>query len=246
MNINSIETCVKTIIKSADNSGTTKDIKDIAKAVTKPCIEQAKPQEEFFCHKVWKNVLEGERRGKKHEVDDHGKLNALNSMFVSPHCGMLPMKKLSMLENKSFNDIIESADFDFKCLKPIDKDITVYRGIANKPEFFKLPHAMFEKSYNAKAGDKIIMKEYAYSATDKDYATHYTGGEKSIMYEIEVPKGSKVSLTCTTESALNHEAGNECVFPRNSQFEVLDKQIDKNGVARIKIKYIQPDESWLG
>ena len=60
------------------------------------------------------------------------------------------------------------------------------------------------------------------------------------VYEIEVPKNSRVSRT-------GNETCDEIVFPRSSQFECIGteriKDADKD-YLHVKLRYIQPKEPW--
>ena len=80
------------------------------------------------------------------------------------------------------------------------------------------------------------MKEYAYATPDINYAKVYLPNNKGITYEIEIPKGARVSRT-----------QKEVVFPRSSKFECVDtKRIkdENNDYLQVKLRYILPDESW--
>ena len=84
------------------------------------------------------------------------------------------------------------------------------------------------------------MKEYSYATSNKSYATGYLTNNRGIMYEIEVPKNSRVSRT-------GNETCDEIVFPRSSQFECIGteriKDADKD-YLHVKLRYIQPKEPW--
>lgn len=55
---------------------------------------------------------------------------------------------------------------------------------------------------------------------------------RTIMYEIHLPKGAKVSR--------NLEHGGEVVMPRGAQYKVLDKKVAQNGDIEVALEYILP------
>ena len=200
-----------------------------------------------FCSEFWGNVQDaGELRFfDRSSVPHHSKLNTFNHILVRPYEEIFAgemQKTSSLLEGKSPYEILKETDIAFKRLKPTEENITVYRCIGEKPDFFK-EYALYKKACNIKVGEKLTMPEYAYAASDKNYAMVYAANNRGIMYEIVVPKGSKVSLT---DKLVNGKLpdGNECVFPRSSHFECLEKTIDENGLIHIKLKYLIPKENW--
>ena len=76
------------------------------------------------------------------------------------------------------------------------------------------------------------MPEYAYATSDINYAKVYLPNDKGILYDIEIPSGSRISLT-------GYGKNNEIVFPRASRFECIGKE-EANGTTIIKLKYVQP------
>ena len=83
-------------------------------------------------------------------------------------------------------DAISLSDREFKMLKPIRKNLTLWRGIEGNYVFPE----RFQKAYNAKAGDIIYMPEYAYASELKMHAERFANG---LLYEITVPRGAKLS-----------------------------------------------------
>lgn len=83
------------------------------------------------------------------------------------------------------------------------------------------------------------MKEYAYATSDINYANGYLTNNRGILYDIEIPKGARVSVVG------DNSATNEIVFPRSSKFECVGKehvQDANNDYMKIKLKYILPPE----
>ena len=122
-------------------------------------------------------------------------------------------------------DAISLSDREFKMLKPIRKNLTLWRGIEGNYVFPE----RFQKAYNAKAGDIIYMPEYAYASQLKMHAERFA---KGLLYEITVPKGAKLSKK------------SNYIFPRYSKFECLAVE-DKEYYRLIKIKYLPKKESML-
>ena len=60
----------------------------------------------------------------------------------------------------------------------------------------------------------------------------YLNNKKGIMYEIEIPEGSRISIK-------GYEINNEIVFPRCSQFECLETE-QQGEVLLVKLRYIKP------
>ena len=110
--------------------------------------------------------------------------------------------------------------------------IHAFRSIGEKPDFFS-EYKLYKKRLDIKKGETIDMKEYAYATSDIDYARGYLTNNKGILYDIEIPKGSKVSVTGA------NTATNEVVFPRSSKFECVGKEHVKdanNDYVKIKLK----------
>ena len=122
-------------------------------------------------------------------------------------------------------DAISLSDREFKLLKPIRKNLTLWRGIEGNYVFPE----RFQKAYNAKAGDIIYMPEYAYASELKMHAERFANG---LLYEITVPRGAKLSKK------------SNYIFPRYSKFECIGVE-DKEDYRLIKLKYLPKKESLL-
>ncbi len=188
-----------------------------------------------FCHQYWEMAKKegGLNPSNKTSVSMHWDLNGINHHFInSPHPEH--MNQTFMNTGKTPRQMITLTDFEFKTLKPTEKDLKVFRCIGEKPHFFS-EYKLYSKRLNIKKGDIIDMKEYAYATSDKSFANRYLANEKGITYEIDIPKGSKVS------EIIHHDKSNEIVFPRSSKFECLGTSHTENGL-HIKLKYLIPKE----
>ena len=125
-------------------------------------------------------------------------------------------------------DAISLSDREFKLLKPIRKNLTLWRGIEGNYVFPE----RFQKAYNAKAGDIVYMPGYAYASAEKWYAEGYSDrqGKRGILYEIVIPKGAKLSKKSSY------------IFPRYSKFECTGVE-EKEKYKLIKLKYLPKKDS---
>lgn len=120
----------------------------------------------------------------------------------------------------------------------MEQKLNVYRCIGEKPDCFS-EYPLYLKRLGVKKGDIIDMKEYAYATSDISYAKVYMPNNRGVLYEIEVPKGAKVSRT----GIIGEQ--DEIVFPRSSKFECVDvKQVKdvNNDYLNVKLKYIVPED----
>lgn len=204
--------------------GSFSSIKPLIKKLPKIAIEP-------FCPKWWKDVELKYYRRSCGNVTYHGYLNGINHHLTT---GVNP----SGLRQQFFNtgitpkDMIEITDAEFKALPKTKETIRAFRCVGKKPEVFKQDYARYTKSLNVKKGDIITMPEYAYATSDINYAKVYLPDDKGILYDIEIPGGSRISLT-------GYGKNNEIVFPRASRFECIGKE-EANGTTIIKLKYVQP------
>ncbi len=141
-------------------------------------------------------------------------------------------------ENPAWSKVIEmmnKADEEFKKLpKSIFKQ-TFYRGMISTPDNVE---DGVKTIRNAKIGD-IINPDfgYAYVSAKKSVAEDYAFFDRpewqgnKVFMKIIAPKGSQLSRKPTHL--------NEAVFPRNSQYKVIDKN-EENGIVRVVLKYILP------
>lgn len=206
-----------------------------AQVPQRPLLE-SKP---LFCHEYWKACQEQRviRQTNKESVSLHGDLNNINHHFINAP-NPKNMNEIAVNEMTP-REMIRLTDMEFKELKPTEKTLNVFRCIGEKPDFF-YEYKLYNKRLGVKKGDIIDMKEYPYATSNKNYATGYLTNNHGIVYEIEVPKGSRVSRT-------GNETCDEIVFPRSSKFECTGTEHIKdsdNDYLRVKLRYIQPNEPW--
>ena len=207
----------------------------VQNSVTKKVV----PEKDLFCQQFWKKCKDESLlpRCNKSSVSLHGHLNGINHNFIrSPYPESLDEV---FYDGMTPRDMIFLTDLEFKALKPTAQKITAFRCIGKKPEFFS-EYPLYLKRTQIKKGDIIDMKEYAYATSDINYARGYLGNNKGILYEIEIPEGSRVSL-------VGRGINNEIVFPRSSQFKCTDvKQVKDaiNDYIHVKLSYILPKELW--
>ena len=190
-------------------------------------ISQASP----FCQDFFQNTNIEAFTPRGTSVEYHGYLNGINHHLTRGG-------NLEHLEQTFFGldvspkEIIRITDFEFKLLPKIKEPIIAYRCIGEKPEFFKADYARYVKSLSVKKGDIVTMPEYAYSTSDINYAKCYLPNDKGIIYEIEYPIGSRISIK-------GLGTNNEITAPRCSRYECLDNS-SQDGITTIRLRYIQP------
>lgn len=219
---NGISSIKKTISTATDVQ------KKIANHLAKhPEAAKIKP----LCQEFWEGVDFKRYYRRCGNVTYHGNLNGINHHLTT---GSNPEGLRIVFFNTGVTpkEMIEVTDVEFKVLPKTTKTIIGYRCVGEKPEFFKQDYARYIKSKKVKKGDIITMPEYAYATSDKGYAEIYLNNGCGIMYEIEIPPESRISLT-------GHGINNEIVFPRSSKFECIDVE-ERGNITFIKLKYIKP------
>ena len=148
------------------------------------------------------------------------------------------IKKVLSTEN-----LIKNLDKEFEQLPPLEHDCIVYKGVSEHPDcMIKGYNKAFELMEKSNVGDIVIPDTaYTYTAFERSTAEHW-GGEgarhvgrnkeeyRIMMYEIHIPKGSKVSR--------NWEHRGEILMPRGAQYKIKDKKVLPNGDMEITLEYI--------
>ena len=196
------------------------------KAATKTAAA-AKP----FCQQVWGQTNLARYRRPCGSVTHHGFLHGINH-HLTTHVSPEDLTKTFFGTGMTPKEMIILADAEFKALPKTTETIRAFRCIGEKPTFFQQDYARYIKSLEVKKGDIIRMPEYAYATSDIKYAKVYLPSRKGILYDIEIPPESRVSI-------LGHGENNEIVFPRSSRFECAGKEVGDE-VTTIKLKYIRP------
>lgn len=200
-------------------------------------VSPPQPKTDLFCHQYWDSCANQVvvKQSSKESVSLHGYLNGINHHFIrSPYPEHINQPFLQT--GYTPREMIYLTDVEFKSLKPTDKKMTVFRCIAEKPEFFS-EYPLYLKRTKIKKGDIIDMKEYAYATSDISYAKVYLPNNKGILYEIEIPEKAKISR-------IGNSTNNEVTFPRSSKYECFDVkrvQDNDNDYLHVKLRYILPD-----
>ena len=184
-------------------------------------------QTKRICQQYWERVLKDAHTLPKQNVEHHESLAEVNATaLIRNYNTGLPLNFLKQ--------IMTQSDKEFKLLEPLEKDITLWRGVSMPQHKIEEKYiGVFNKAYDIKKGDIIHMPEYPYASSDKKYASLFaSNSKKAILYEIQVPKGAKLSHTWAY------------VFPRFSRFECIEtveNKTEQNTIKLIKLKYILPE-----
>ncbi len=195
---------------------------------------QATQKTELFCQKYWNNVLQKNKKNLNsiNKISTNFDLTDVNRYLLDYYeDGFLPDLEKSI--GMKLNEFIVKSDLEFKFLKPTKTPLTLWRGVGN-PDYMTNPllKALFKKSLDAKEGDIVCMPIYAYTSTDREYSELFLRRNGGILYQIEVPQGSKISGFV------------DYTFPRYSRFECTGTEQLEDGKL-IKLKYIKPEDTNL-
>ena len=188
-----------------------------------------------LCKQYWNKVYSSAsaNREVKEKVSYHSGLVTLNK-YLNGLKSFIKKGDQKMPINHSFkgtvDELIRTTDKEFKLLKPTEKKTVITRGL-NKIENTNSPeYKLLEQHKHMKKGDILTMKGYAYAAP-KESGNPYTDNPfVSIIYDFEVPEKAKLS-----------QLNGEYIFPRCSNFEVMDNIDLGNNVNNLKLKYILPE-----
>lgn len=182
----------------------------------------------LFCQQYWERITNSVQNAAKNtSVAMHSDLFEINKELLRSY---KPIQFVSTGTKR----MIADSDRNFKLLNPLAEDIVLWRGIT-APNY-KNPNAIraFDQAAKVQKGDIVHMPEYAFASTERKTAELYAPKDKrGIIYEIEVPKGARIS------HSFNY------IFPRYSVFECLDTEIIPNGIfpnKLVKLRYILPEK----
>ncbi len=122
---------------------------------------------------------------------------------------------------------------DFRELNPTTQDIIAYRGRLKSTinEEFNRDFKIIEK---ANPGDIVVPDTaYSYFAYHRELADAFKNSKNSILYEIKIPKGSRVSRSL--------EHGGEVLMPAGAKYKLISKGKDPEGTLNVVMEYI-PEE----
>lgn len=184
-------------------------------------------KEKLFCERYWNHVLKKNKNMKKIDRVSTGFDITDANNYLLGCCGRGYLSKFRKSVGMNIDKFIACSDLEFKFLKPTKEPLTLWRGIGT-PDYGNnsFPQVLFEKSLKTQKGDIVYMPEYAYASASREYSEFYTKMDGGILYQIEVPKGAKISRA------------NEYIFPRYSKFECIGTEEIENGKL-IKLRYIK-------
>ena len=187
-----------------------------------------------FCERYWKKAP---KLSKRDYVELESALYNVNLKLLT---GNKPSSQEFLRRYElPFSKIIALTDKEFKALNKIKKTITVYRGISEPREtdnpIFK---KMYQDSLSLSENDIMVSRGYTFASIERRLAELFGlfSNKKGILYEINVPKGSRMS-----------QRWGEVIFPRYSKFKCVEtKEInDENGKYVLKkLNYILPDKKF--
>lgn len=122
---------------------------------------------------------------------------------------------------------------DFRELNPTTQDIIAYRGRLKSTinEEFNRDFKIIEK---ANPGDIVVPDTaYSYFAYHRELADVFKNSTNSILYEVKIPKGSRVSRSL--------EHGGEVLMPAGAKYKLISKGKDPEGTLNVVMEYI-PEE----
>ena len=198
-------------------------------------ISSTKPK--LLCEQYWEKALKTAVKPKAPEKALPHKFDIadINEILVGESIPYYQWLTESL--DKPLEKVLASIDTVFKMQKPTKRTMTLWRGIS-EPGLIKSGRlSRFNSKYNAKPGEIIYMPEYAFASNDKKYSEYYmknAGNKRGIIYEIEVPEGSKICRQ------YHH------IFPRSSTFECLDNtefKLNDKTYRYIKLRYLNPEKN---
>lgn len=163
--------------------------------------------------------------GEAQEILEYG---LINGTTVSLHGA--PYGFNHILHNGKTVDGAVSVESTFKHLPKTEKEMTVYRGF-HEGGVTKGYKKFIDGLKSKQVGDIYTDTGFAYSSFKPSIAEYWSGGNGVVM-EIRVPKGAQVSYAKYSEQS-------ECLFNKNSQFKIIDK--DSTGkITKFIVEYILP------
>lgn len=121
---------------------------------------------------------------------------------------------------------IKNIDNAFKKMEPTKKKMTVYRGVRASDGFppDDLPPG-------------TVMRDQAYASTSKSKGDHLARFTSGALFEIDVPKGSRV-IDFTEWGLSEHESEDEVLLPRGTAWKVLGEKRDRDGTRIIRVRVV--------
>ena len=161
----------------------------------------------------------------------------------NPYIRKLYEKGLNkFLEENTKKVASETIDIDneiirqFRNLKPTEKSVTTFRGIAefDRPRVKKY----IDKLYNTNIGETIVLDHgYSHSALSKSVAEDFASQvhrSRKVIIETTYQPGSLLSISS--------EYGGEALAPRGMKYIVKEKHINNDGSLYLKLENVLPYE----
>lgn len=198
----------------------------------KNCISFLPNLRQQFCERYWKKTP---KLPKRNYVELESALYNVNLRLLT---GTGPSSQEFLRRYElPFSKIIALTDKEFKTLNKTKKEMTVYRGIAEPYDSQNpLLKKMYQDSLKLSKNDIMVSKGYLFASIGRHLAELFGlfSNKKGILYEINVPKGAKIS-----------QRWDEVIFSRYSKFKCVEtKEInDENGQYTLKkLEYILPNK----
>lgn len=176
-------------------------------------------------------AFEGSAISLHHQIHSFNSSPSVRDVLTNIKQGILIEKDVPLLRQ------IVKTDKEFAKLPSLKKDCIVYRGRMEHPIISEW-NKDFEIIDKAKIGDTIIPDTaYSYAATKPEIAKIWAKPSKeykTMMYEIRLPKGAKVSRN------LEHEG--EVIMPRGAEYKFISKNVDSDGRTNVILEYILPNK----
>jgi hypothetical protein len=174
-------------------------------------------------YRQWSSDVAAQTNEYQHEAVDSyidGEYRAINARLrgykVSP-------------SQRNLNLLIRDLDSSFEVSTAVcPENLLAFRGITIDPDFGKTDRDAYEFYRGLSVGDVFEDKGYFSSSLSEGTAREFTTGSPAyVMFEIEVPEGSRALPTSGFASDISKVSDErELLFPRKTKFEVIQKESD--------------------
>lgn len=172
--------------------------------------------------------------------EKHGELIPYKKDSITEECRYFGMSDEEIQqkideETKAFVDMVKASKEDviqsINSLSPTEKDHTVYRIISKG--YNEDSYNYFEKMKNLKPGEEIVLDSTPIyvSTSAKKTVGNYGVGHGNILFEIKLPKGSKLLRFPSIDGI------EQCIMKPNAKFKVVDNKEYKNDFHYITLAY---------
>lgn len=188
-----------------------------------------------LCKQYWNKVYStiSTNNEVKDKVTYHAGLVTLNK-YLNGLKSYIKRGSQKMPMNHAFkgtvDELIRKTDTEFKLLKPTEGKTVLTRGLNQVQNTESAEYKLLQQHKQLKKGDKLTMKGYAYAAPKESGNPYTENPNVALIYDFEIPKKARLS-----------QLNGEYIFPRCSNFEVVDNIDLGNNITNLKLKYILPD-----